>query len=220
MNDLTGQRFGRLTVEAREGRDKWGSVTWRCHCDCGKEHVAGAGKLKSGKTRSCGCFALDMRIAQLERHGITTGGKPRTFIIWSGMKARCLNPRATSYPNYGGRGIAICDEWLSFENFHKWAMLHGYADDLQIDRIDNDGDYTPENCRFVTRKENSRNTRRSRFITIDGRTQTATDWIKELGVAKSTFYAALKKGEQHFINLFLKEQQPNEVAAEEEADAA
>ena len=116
------------------------------------------------------------------------------------MKARCLNPKSVSFPNYGGRGIGICTEWLEFKNFHEWAMSSGYADGLQIDRIDNDGDYCPENCRWVTSLENQRNTRRTRMITIRGRTQTASEWIKESGVSKSTFYGWLRKGDRYFLD--------------------
>lgn len=124
--------------------------------------------------------------------------------VWCGMKARCFNPKAVSYPNYGARGITVCDEWLLFENFHNWAMANGYADDLQLDRIDNDGNYCPENCRWVTRSINQRNTSRTHLMTINGKTQCASDWIKELGISRSTFYAALKKGQRYLIDRYCK----------------
>lgn len=189
-----GDKFGRLTALRCAGRNKWHDQLWECECECGKVKTVAAGKLKSGHTRSCGCLALDMRAKQLETHGITTGGKPRTFTIWSGMKARCLNPKSVSYPNYGGRGVGICAEWLEFKAFHEWAVSNGYADGLQLDRIDNDGNYCPDNCRWVTRSENQRNTRRTHLITLDGRTQCAAAWIKELGISKTTFYTALHEG--------------------------
>ena len=197
-----GTRFGRLSVVREVGRNKWHDRLVECGCGCGNTVAVPLGKLKSGHTRSCGCLAHDLRVRQLERHGITTGGKPRTFTIWNGMKARCLNPRSVSYPNYGGRGIAICPEWMEFRAFHGWAMSNGYADDLQLDRIDNDGDYCPGNCRWVTRSQNQRNTRRTPLITLNGKTQTATEWISELGISKSTFYAALKKGQRYFIERY------------------
>lgn len=202
---LAGKRFGRLTVIAKAGKAKWGNLTWQCSCDCGNTVTVAGGKLKDGHTRSCGCLARDLHVAQLEKHGYTTGGRPRTFTIWSGMKARCLNPRSVSYGNYGARGISICDEWLSFKAFHEWAIANGYADGLQLDRIDNDGDYCPSNCRWATRAENMRNTSRTRLITLNGKTQCASDWIKELGVSKSTFYAALRKGQTYFVDLFLRQ---------------
>lgn len=200
--DLSGKRFGRLTVVKAIGRNKWHDSMWECMCDCGNTVTVAAGKLKSGHTKSCGCLARDTRAGQLETHGITTGGKPRTFTIWSGMKARCLNPKSVSYPNYGGRGIGICPEWMEFRAFHEWAMSNGYADDLQLDRIDNDGDYCPGNCRWVTRSQNQRNTRRNHLITLNGRTLTAAEWIRELGVSKSAFYSALRKGQRYFIERY------------------
>lgn len=197
-----GDRFGRITTVRQCGKNKWNDQLWECVCDCGTTKVVAAGKLKSGRTRSCGCLAREMHVRQLESHGITTGGKPRTFTIWCGMKARCLNPKATSYPNYGGRGIKLCDEWLEFKSFHEWAMANGYSDDKQIDRIDNDGPYSHENCRWVTRSANQRNTRRTHLITLNGKTQCASAWIEELGVSKSTFYADLKKGQRYFIERY------------------
>ena len=106
--NLIGERFGRLTVISKNGKTKWGNVTWKCACDCGKTVIIPVGHLKSGHTKSCGCLAYDMHVEQLETHGYTTGGKPRTFTIWRGMKARCLNPKSISYKNYGARGISIC----------------------------------------------------------------------------------------------------------------
>lgn len=202
---LIGEKFGRLTVVDEVGKNKWGDRTWKCRCDCGNTLVVSGGHLKSGHTKSCGCLARELRVEKATVHGITSGGKrPRTMNVWRGMKARCFNPKAVSYPNYGARGITVCDEWLSFENFHNWAMANGYADDLQLDRIDNDGNYCPENCRWVTRSMNQRNTSRTHLMTINGKTQCASDWIKELGISKSTFYEALKKGEDYLIDRYCK----------------
>lgn len=200
--NLIGERFGRLTVISKNGKTKWGNVTWKCACDCGKTVIIPGGHLKSGHTKSCGCLAYDMHVEQLETHGYTTGGKPRTFTIWRGMKARCLNPKSISYKNYGARGISICHEWRSFKAFHEWAIANGYSDGLQLDRIDNEGNYCPSNCRWVTRTENARNTRVTRLITLNGKTQCAAAWIKELGISKSTFYKALHKGQTYFISRY------------------
>ena len=126
------------------------------------------------------------------------------------MKARCLNHKSVSYRNYGGRGIGICDEWLSFESFHEWAIANGYEDGLQLDRIDNDGDYCPNNCRWVSRDENMRNKSNNRLVTICGKTQCASEWIRELGISKATFYKHLKddddQGQRYFIEKFLGEE--------------
>ena len=126
-SDITNKKFGFQTAIKPVGKTKWGNVIWLCRCDCGNEHEVPQGKLVQGKSKSCGCYALKLHVKQLEEHGITTGGKPRTFIIWVGMKSRCLNPRNIGYKRYGGRGISICEEWLSFEKFHNWAMDNGFS---------------------------------------------------------------------------------------------
>lgn len=191
IRDLTGTRFGRhIAIEPR-GVNRWGNYLWLCKCDCGKEHVVPSSKLIQGKSRSCGCLAYDIRVKQLETHGITTGGKPRTFIIWNGMKARCYNPSSTSYKSYGGRGIEVCDQWLIFENFHRWAISNGYADDLEIDRINNDGNYCPENCRWVTIAQNRRNQRATKQYQHNGMTKTLTEWAEYAGVDRPAFKAKL-----------------------------
>ena len=216
MKDLSGQKFGRLTVINSVGVNKYGNYLWQCQCECGKLHIAASAKLIQGKVRSCGCLKKEIGIKQLEKHGITTGGKPRTFSIWAGMKARCYNPKAISYKNYGAKGITVCDEWLTFENFHNWAIKNGYNDNLQIDRIDNNKGYCPENCRWVTITENMRNQTQTRNITVYGITLPISVWCRELHVAKSTAYKHLNeieewiqekidtgKGQIYFINKFI-----------------
>lgn len=219
MRDLTNQRFGRQVAKEPVGKNKYGNVLWFCECDCGNEHIVPSGKLVQGKSRSCGCLAREMHIKQLEKHGITTGGKPRTFVIWNGMKSRCLNPKSVSYKNYGGRGISICNEWMNFENFHNWALGNGYSDDLQIDRIDNDGNYEPNNCRWITKKENMQNCRYSHFVEIMGIKKIVSEWIRLLEIPKSTAYKYLKisdkafadyainkKGQVYFVNKFMSKE--------------
>ena len=217
MKDLTGQRFGRQVAIKPVGINKYRNYLWLCKCDCGNEHIVASGKLVQGKSRSCGCLANDMHIKQLEKHGITTGGKPRTFNIWNGMKARCLNPKSISFKNYGGRGILICDEWLLFENFHNWAMASGYDDELTIDRINNDGNYEPSNCRWENAKINISKQRKTRYIEVYGITKNVTQWCKLFKVSRATAYKYLNesedifiefcKGQQYFINKFLGNKQ-------------
>ena len=199
MRDLLGERFGRLIVVKKHGINKWGNIEWECKCDCGNTHIAASGKLIQGKVTSCGCYAHDLHVQQLQTHGITTGGKPRTFIIWNGMKARCLNPKATSYPAYGKRGINVCEEWLSFENFHKWAVENGYDDELTLDRKDSNGNYEPSNCRWISSIQNQKMHRNARYITIYGTEKNVNDWCKELHISKATAYKHLNVGEQDFI---------------------
>ena len=198
MKDLTNQRFGRQIAVMPCGKNKYGNMLWLCKCDCGAEHIVASGKLIQGKSKSCGCYKRDICTEQLKKHGITTGGKPRTFVIWNGIKARCLNPNSTSYKSYGGRGIGICEEWLTFENFHKWAMRNGYEDSLEIDRIDNDGGYCPENCRWVTKSFNRVHQRKTRFIEIWGIELSISGWCKEIRMSKSSALKLLSKSEDSF----------------------
>lgn len=213
MKDLTGQRFGRHVAVKISGKNKWGNILWLCKCDCGKEHVVPSGKLVQKKSRSCGCLARDMRIRQLEKHGITTGGKPRTFVILNGMKARCFNPKSVSYKSYGKKGVSVCDDWLEFKNFHNWAIANGYQDGYEIDRIDSLGNYEPINCRWIPMSENRRRQRTMRFIEIHGEKRNVSEWCRIFKISKSTAYKYLNvsedefikfaKGQIYFVNKFL-----------------
>lgn len=178
--DITGQKFNHLYVISH-AFNKNGRSYWNCLCDCGKTVVVLGSSLKSGNTKACGCHQKDGW-----SNGITHGkSKTRQYRIWQNMKNRCLNSKDQYFKNYGGRGIKVCDEWIGkdgFISFYNWAIGNGYKENLTLDRINNDGDYCPENCRWVGRNEQMRNTRRNRILEYKGRKQTMIQWSEELNI--------------------------------------
>ena len=147
--EMNGKKFGMLNVIKEHGVNHRGDVMWFCYCDCGGKITVNGCYLRNGDTKSCGC--------KNEKHGMT--GSP-LFTVYYGMKDRCYRNKNKNYKYYGGRGIAICDEWLSKPSlFFKWAEDNGYSHGLHIDRIDNNKNYEPHNCRFVTQRENNLNRR-------------------------------------------------------------
>lgn len=153
VQSMVGQRYGRLIVERiSDKRGKQGHILAECVCDCGNRTIVSISKLNSGHTRSCGCLEAE---GNNYTHRMSN---TRIYKIWKGIKTRCYNPNANTYSYYGGRGIKMCDEWLNdFMAFYEWAINNGYTDELSIDRIDPDGDYSPYNCRWITMQEQQRN---------------------------------------------------------------
>jgi hypothetical protein len=156
--DIAGIRSGKLVaIRPTETRSS-GKVVWECKCDCGNTAYVQSTHIINGHSKSCGCYSSEKTIEMNTTHGLTG---TRLHSIWNCMKTRCYNPKSKSFSYYGGRGISICEEWLNdFKEFYTWAMSHGYADNLSIDRKDNDLGYSPNNCRWATSHEQRVNQRR------------------------------------------------------------
>lgn len=193
--DLTGQRFGKLLAispsensVSENGRKR---SQWLCRCDCGNECLVKTDHLRAGLTRSCGCYAKENNANRT--HGLTG---TRIYVEWTSMKSRCYNVKNSAYGRYGGRGIKVCEEWAnSFENFYRWATENGYNDSLTIERKNVDGDYSPENCCWITKKEQARNRRKSiRVVSEDGTEELAMDVASRNGIDMSVVRARVYKG--------------------------
>lgn len=188
MLNLAKKHFGRLTAIEPAGKRGRG-VLWRCICDCGKEHIVLGSELMRGNTQSCGCLSRELASARLKNISTKTHGESNTrlYRIWVDMRTRCANPNWDHYERYGGRGITVCKEWeKSFEAFRNWALGAGYKDGLTLDRRDNDGPYSPENCRWATVKEQASNRSSTRYIEFNGETRTISEWSKITGVGRTT----------------------------------
>jgi len=171
FKDLAGQRFGRLVVIYSIKKRIGGHVAWLCRCDCGNLTEVQSCHLISGRTKSCGCLWKEKSInGELNfKHGERLKKRrPRLYILWESMKARCLNKNSSAYKWYGGRGISVCDEWRNnYPAFKFWAILNGYQDNLTIDRINNNGNYIPKNCQWITGSENSKKSNIDRKKSVD-----------------------------------------------------
>ena len=198
FKDITGKRFGKLVAIERIG-SRNGKALWRCRCDCGKYTDVPGSALRSGGTKSCGCLHNERIKETNVTHGMT---KTRLYRKYQHMKGRCYTKTDSRYMDYGGRGIKICDEWLGengFENFYKWAIENGYSEDGNtwdntIDRINNDGDYCPENCRIVNQLVQSNNRRTNRLETANGETHTIAEWSRKTGIPSGSIIYKLNSG--------------------------
>lgn len=202
---LVGARFGAWTVIGAWFREKRGEgrganyiTLYPCRCDCGTERDVRAFKLLSN-SKSCGCLMRASKVAQA-RHGQSRAGKrTRLYRVWGNMVQRCHNPKNDGYADYGGRGIKVCSEWRDFSAFAAWAEGMVRAENDQIDRIDNDGDYEPENCRWISDARNKRNTGRNRLLTAFGETKCVADWAGDprCRVSLSALHYRVRSGLSH-----------------------
>lgn len=190
---LIGERFGRLTVISTDSDVFNATTKWNCICDCGNSTQSLTHNLLRGSAKSCGCLRRE-RASEYSKSQIKHGGtKTRLYRIWHSMKCRCYYEGDKCYNAYGAKGIKVCIEWLeSFAVFRNWALANGYAENLTIDRIDVNGDYTPENCRWATNAEQANNRTDTVFLTYKGTTKPLTEWANEMGIDRGVLYARIK----------------------------
>jgi hypothetical protein len=200
--NMEGLQFARWTVIERGENDSEGRVRWICKCVCGNTGLVLGKLLRNSHSRSCGCLLKDWLSATYTTHGHSKGAKGHTkrsseYNIWADIKQRCRNKDDKGYPNYGGRGIKMCDEWYnSFELFLKDVGVRP-SPEHSLDRINNDGDYEPSNCRWATRDVQSRNKRTNIWVEHNGQRMIITDWAIYFGISIRKFNNGIKKGKTH-----------------------
>ena len=213
MRDYTGERYGKLTVleyvatkRYRNGR----ATQWLCQCDCGNKTVVDSVSLKTGNTVSCGCHRRELSskrmIERNKTHGITIGSEEdkRLYRLWAAIKRRCYYEKCVGYHNYGGRGVRMCDEWKNeAAKFVEWCKSHGYKKGLEIDRINNNGNYEPNNCQFISKVENEKKKRNTIWLTIDGISKVCADWNRLMEKPEKYYIQRIyrKMGEEYAINV-------------------
>lgn len=209
--DLTGQRFGFLTVLEHYGVHTTPSGTkrhlWLCECDCGTIKPVQAINLKNGTTKTCGCGKIE-RLSKLStKHGgCRPGNTDRLYGIWKSMKRRCNSPKDSHYDTYGGRGVLVCDEWAdNYQSFKDWAYANGYDDsagygECSLDRIDNNGNYCPENCRWVDRITQANNTSKNHHVELNGIKMTIAEFARAMNISKNHAWYYIDKFEREIMN--------------------
>jgi hypothetical protein len=181
--DYIGKRFGYWLIKEYKGLDKHSHQIYLCRCDCGNEKIVTLGNLKTGKSTNCGCEKLKKQMGNTwnKKHGMSFS---REYRSWESMLNRCEKTNDKEYPMWGGRGIKVCERWHDFNNFY--ADMGTRPKGMTLDRIDNNGDYEPSNCRWATAKTQSNNRRSNTLITYKGRTQTLQQWADETGIYSGT----------------------------------
>lgn len=199
--DLTGKKFGRLTVVSR-AKNIGCHVAWNCVCECGNHTVVRTYQLKHGLSKSCGCLSIDITKERCTIHGET---KTRLYSIWRSIKKRCYDPKNPSYKYYGLKGIEMCDEWRNdYMSFRNWALSSGYKDGLTIDRKNNSLGYFPNNCKWSTYLEQENHRSNNHKVTYNGVGLNVSQWCAITGVPKSTFLGHIKKyGDERAVEMAL-----------------
>lgn len=203
--DLTGKKFNRLTAVRLSHRDNSGRAWWIFRCECGKEKAILGANASGGYIKSCGCLRHEVCKSRVGVHRMS---RSKIYAVWHSMKNRCLNSKDRYFQIYGGRGIKVCEEWLLFETFAEWASTHGYKDGLTLDRVDNNGEYKPDNCRWATWVEQANNKSNNVILTYEGETMTLKRWAERYDVnyynlkyrlragwsARDALFGKIKKG--------------------------
>ena len=198
--DLSGQQCGRLLViklaYKRARIPKGGNIIyWNCLCSCGREVIINGDRLRLGRTQSCGCYRTELlkNKTGTKHHGYRHGkSRSRIAAAWQHMKQRCYNKNDQFYHRYGARGISVCERWMIFDNFY--ADMGDPPPGMTLERIDNNGNYEPNNCKWANMKEQNLNTSRNRLLTLNGETLPLSQWTKRLGVSKTTIHYRLAAG--------------------------
>lgn len=187
--NLIGKTFGRLTVIKKLGPDKNRNIQWLCKCSCGNTHIAITRYLIHGNSKSCGCLQKEELSKRVSKHHLRNS---RLYGVWANIKQRCYNPKNSHYHVYGKKGIKMCDEWKNdFMSFYNWAMSNGYDENAKfgectIDRIDNNGNYEPSNCRWINMKQQALNTSRNHLLELNGKKHTVYEWSIITGIDLNT----------------------------------
>lgn len=192
--DLSGLKFSSLLVLKDVGNNKHGRAIWECICDCGNHTIVEGAALRIGKSKSCSCKSKSRLGSVSITHGHTIGKKYSSeYNCWIHMKGRCYNTKNKSYPDYGGRGIKVCDRWVNDFNLFLLDMGNKPSKEYSIDRIDNNGDYSPSNCRWATRLQQNRNKRNTVLVEYMGQLKTMPEWCEILGFKRKKAMYVLKK---------------------------
>lgn len=197
LQDLSGMRFGRLTAIKLSSKRSGRKTYWLCKCDCGREKTVRTDILKNGSTLSCGCLKKEQdKVNLLSGQGRVKHGysKTRLYHIWRSMHNRCNNSKDKRFERYGSRGISICSDWDDINNFVQWALENGYADNLSIDRINVNGNYEPDNCRWANISVQANNKTNNVLINYDGQTRTISEWAKQYNLNRDLISNRYKRG--------------------------